>query len=39
MCDIKKLSFIKEQEASGLLSYLRLERLLSRIHLLSDILS
>ena len=38
ICGSKKLRFIKEQEASGLLSSLGLKTPLSKIPLLSDIL-
>ena len=38
MCDSKKLRFIKEQEASGLLTNLGLKTALSKIALLGDIL-
>ena len=37
-CDSKKLKFIKEQEASGLLSSLGIKTLLSKISLLGTLL-
>ena len=37
LCASKKLRFIKNQEASGLLSNLELEKPLSKIPILSDI--
>ena len=38
VCDSKKLKFIKEQEASGLLSSLGIKTLLSKISLLGTLL-
>ena len=38
ICGSKKLRFIKEQEAKGLLSNLRLRTLLNKIPVLGDIL-
>ena len=38
VCDSKKLKFIKQQEASGLLSSLRIKTLLSKIPLVGPLL-
>ena len=38
LCDSKKLKFIKQQEASGLLSSLGIKTLLSKIHLVGPLL-
>ena len=38
VCDGKKSKFIKEQEASGILSSLGLKTLLSKVLLLGDIM-
>ena len=38
VCDCKKSRFIKEEEANGLLSNLKLKKPLSIIHILCDIL-